>query len=44
MENIIGKYHCGFRKGKSTIDQSQFMTQILEETSRVWNQHVSFVL
>jgi len=33
IENIGGKYKCGFRNGKSTIDQIQSMTQILEKTS-----------
>jgi hypothetical protein len=33
MESIVGKYQCGFRKGKSTINQIQSMTQILEKTS-----------
>jgi hypothetical protein len=32
MENIVGKYQCGFRKGISKIDQIQSMRQILEET------------
>jgi hypothetical protein len=32
MENIVGKYQCGFRKGISTIDQIQSMRQILEKT------------
>jgi Reverse transcriptase (RNA-dependent DNA polymerase). len=33
IENIAGQYQCGFRKGKSTIDQIQSMQQILEKTS-----------
>jgi hypothetical protein len=33
MENIVGKYQYGFRKGKSTIDQIQSVRQILEKTS-----------
>jgi sorting nexin-29 len=33
MENIVGKYQRGFRKGKSTIDQNQSIRQILEKTS-----------
>jgi sorting nexin-29 len=33
MENIVGKYQCGFRNGKSTTDQIQSMRQILEKTS-----------
>jgi sorting nexin-29 len=33
MENMIGKYQCGFRNGKSTTDKVQSMRQILEKTS-----------
>jgi sorting nexin-29 len=33
MENIVGKYQCGFRNGKSTTDQIQSMRKILEKTS-----------
>jgi hypothetical protein len=33
MEDIVGKHQCGFRKGKSTIDQIQPTRQILEKTS-----------
>jgi len=33
MENIVGKYQCGFRNGKSTNDQIQSMRKILEKTS-----------
>jgi sorting nexin-29 len=33
MESIVGKYQCGFRKCKSTIDQIQSVRQILEKTS-----------
>jgi len=33
MENTVGKYKCGRRNGKSTIDQIQSMRQILEKTS-----------
>jgi sorting nexin-29 len=33
IENIVGKYQCGCRKGKSTIDQILSMRQILEKTS-----------
>jgi sorting nexin-29 len=33
MESIVGKYQCGFRKGKSTTDQIRSMRQILEKTS-----------
>ena len=30
--NIIGRYQCGFQKGKSTIDQLHTIRQILEKT------------
>jgi sorting nexin-29 len=33
MENIVGKYQCGFRTGKSTTGQIQSIRQILEKTS-----------
>jgi sorting nexin-29 len=33
MENIVGKYQYGFRKGKSTNNQIQSIRQILEKTS-----------
>jgi sorting nexin-29 len=33
MENVVGKYQCGFRNGKSTTVQIQSMRQILEKTS-----------
>jgi hypothetical protein len=33
VENIVGQYQCGLRKGKSKIDQIQSMQQILEKTS-----------
>ena len=44
MENIVGKYQCGFMKDKSTTDEIQSMTQIPGEDLRACNQHVSFVL
>jgi hypothetical protein len=31
MESIFDKCECGFRKGKSIIDQIQSMRQILEK-------------
>jgi hypothetical protein len=34
MENTVRQYQCGFRKGKSKIDQIQSMQQILEKTSQ----------
>jgi hypothetical protein len=33
MENVAGKYQCGFSTGKSTTDQIPAMRQILEKTS-----------
>jgi len=32
-ERIIGTYQCGFRKGKSTINQSFTLSQIMEKTA-----------
>jgi hypothetical protein len=40
LESIVGKYQCGFRKRKSTIDQIQSMRDSGEDLG-VWNQHVS---
>lgn len=31
-ERIVGKYQCGFRPGKSTVDQIFTIKQILEKT------------
>ena len=31
-ERIIGKYQCGFRKGKSTINQIFILSQTMEKT------------
>jgi len=31
-ERIISKYQCGFRKGKSTINQIFTLSQIMEKT------------
>jgi sorting nexin-29 len=32
VNNILGNYQCGFRKGKSTVDQIHSLRQILEKT------------
>lgn len=32
VDNIIGKYQCGFRRGKGTSDQIHSLRQILEKT------------
>jgi hypothetical protein len=32
-KNIVGKYQCGFRTGKSTLHNSKSLKQILEKTS-----------
>jgi Reverse transcriptase (RNA-dependent DNA polymerase). len=33
MENVVSKYQCGFRRGKSAINQTQPIKQMLEKTS-----------
>jgi sorting nexin-29 len=33
MENIVGQYQCGFRKGKSTTNQIQSMSKVLVNDS-----------
>ena len=32
VNKLIGSYHCGFRPGKSTIEQIFTLRQILEKT------------
>lgn len=45
-EECLGEYHCGFRKGKSTIEQLAIIGQIIEKKyeyrQNMWRVFVDF--
>jgi hypothetical protein len=44
MNEIIGKFHCGFRRNGSTTDQIFYIRQILEKNWRVMERCISYLL